>query len=108
MALELDVAVIVVSQLSRGVETRIGRDKRPQLWDMRESGAIEDTDDAVIFIYRDEYYYPDTTNSKGIAEIILSKQRNGPTGKVMTKFTAAYTRFDNLAPGDYPENIDDE
>lgn len=108
MALDLDVAVIAVSQLSRAVETRPTRDKRPQLWDMRDSGAIEDAADAVVFIYRDEYYHPETTNSKGLAEIILSKQRNGPLGKVFTKFTAPYARFDNLVPGDYPVDTDDD
>lgn len=108
LAVELDIAVIAISELSRAVETRGTRDKRPHLWDIRDSGAIEDAADTVIFIYRDEYYNPETTNSKGLAEIIVSKQRNGPIGKVMTKFTAAYARFDNLAPGDCPDNFDDE
>ena len=72
------------------------------------SGAIEQDADTIVFIYRDEYYNPETTNAKGIAELIIAKQRNGPTGKVLTRFTAACTRFDNLAPGDYPEMADDE
>jgi replicative DNA helicase len=72
------------------------------------SGAIEQDADMIIFIYRDEYYNPETTNAKGIAELIIAKQRNGPTGKVMTRFTASCTRFDNLAAGDYPEMDDDE
>ena len=61
----------------------------------------------IVFIYRDEYYNPETTNSKGIAEFIIAKQRSGPTGKVFLKFTAHCTRFDNLEPGDYPENVDE-
>jgi replicative DNA helicase len=72
------------------------------------SGAIEQDADTIIFIYRDEYYNPETTNAKGIAELIISKQRNGPTGKVLTRFTASCTRFDNLAAGDYPELDADE
>ena len=62
----------------------------------------------IMFIYRDEYYNPETTSAKGIAEIIIAKQRNGPTGRVKTRFTASCTRFDNLAPGDYPDMGDDE
>jgi replicative DNA helicase len=108
LAKELKVPVIALSQLNRSVETRTTKDKRPQLSDLRESGAIEQDADTIIFIYRDEYYNPETTNSKGIAELIISKQRNGPTGKVLTRFTSSCTRFDNLAPGDYPEIVDDE
>jgi len=108
LAKELRVPVIALSQLNRAVETRTTKDKRPQLSDLRESGAIEQDADTIIFIYRDEYYNPETTNSKGIAELIISKQRNGPTGKVLTRFTPSCTRFDNLAPGDYPEMADDE
>lgn len=105
MAKELGVAVIALSQLNRAVETR-AKDKRPQLSDLRESGSIEQDADAVIFIYRDEYYNPETTNAKGIAELIVAKQRNGATGKVMTRFTGPCMRFDNLAVGDYPEMED--
>ena len=108
LAKELSVPVIALSQLNRSVETRTTKDKRPQLSDLRESGAIEQDADTIIFIYRDEYYNPETTSSKGIAELLISKQRNGPTGKVLTRFTASCTRFDNLAPGDYPEAVDDE
>ncbi|KYF83635.1 replicative DNA helicase [Sorangium cellulosum] len=108
LAKELKVAVIALSQLNRAVETRTTKDKRPQLSDLRESGAIEQDADNIIFIYRDEYYNAETTNQKGIAELIVAKQRNGPTGKVLTRFTSSCTRFDNLAPGDYPELVDDE
>ncbi|WP_438015601.1 replicative DNA helicase [Sorangium sp. So ce315] len=108
LAKELKVAVIALSQLNRAVETRTTKDKRPQLSDLRESGAIEQDADNIIFIYRDEYYNAETTNQKGIAELIVAKQRNGPTGKVLTRFTSSCTRFDNLAPGDYPEMVDDE
>jgi replicative DNA helicase len=107
LAKELAVPVIALSQLNRAVETRSTKDKRPQLSDLRESGAVEQDADTVIFIYRDEYYNPETTNAKGIAELIIAKQRNGPTGKVLTRFTASCTRFDNLVAGDYPE-LDEE
>jgi replicative DNA helicase len=108
LAKELGVAVIALSQLNRAVETRSTKDKRPQLSDLRESGAIEQDADTIIFIYRDEYYNAETTNAKGIAELIIAKQRNGSTGKVLVRFTASCTRFDNLAAGDYPELESDE
>ena len=94
LARELNVPVIAVSQLSRAVEQRIER--RPRLSDLRESGAIEQDADLVVFIYREEYYKP-KTEKKGIAEVIISKQRNGPTGSVELTFIKEYAKFENLA-----------
>lgn len=102
LAKELSVPVIALSQLNRAVEMR--QDKRPQISDLRESGAIEQDSDMIVFIYRDEYYNPETSDAKGIAELIIAKQRNGPTGKVMVSFQSSCTRFDNLEFGAYPES----
>jgi len=106
LAKELKVPVIALSQLNRSVETRTTKDKRPQLSDLRESGAIEQDADTIIFIYRDDYYNPETSDLRGIAELIIAKQRNGPTGKVLVRFASSCTRFDNFDARDYPENAE--
>lgn len=95
LAKQLEVPIVALAQLNRGLEAR--QDKRPMLSDLRESGAIEQDADTIMFIYRDEYYYPKKQETEGIAEFIVGKQRSGPCGTVKTRFFQEYTRFEALA-----------
>jgi len=103
LAKELEVPVLALSQLNRAVETRSEKSKRPLISDLRESGAIEQDADNIVFIYRDDYYNREDSAEPNIAELIIAKQRNGPTGTAKVRFDKQWTRFDNLAEGEYED-----
>ena len=106
LARELETPVVALAQLNRGLEQR--QDKRPMLSDLRESGALEQDADVVMFLYRDEIYNPES-EQKGVAEIIVAKHRNGPTATVKMAFLGHFTRFENMSkrldPGGAPNEF---
>ena len=99
LARELEAPVVALAQLNRGLEQR--QDKRPMLSDLRESGALEQDADVVMFLYRDEIYNPES-DQQGIAEVIVAKHRNGPTGNIKLAFLGRFTRFENMARSSMP------
>jgi replicative DNA helicase len=110
LARELNVPILALAQLSRAVETR--QSKVPQLSDLRESGSLEQNADIVMFIYRDEVYNPETER-KGLADIIVAKHRNGPTGEVCLYFNRSQTRFQDMVqeqsvPNPFLDDDDDD
>ena len=107
LAKDFKVPVVALSQLSRKVEQRSEKNKRPQLSDLRESGSLEQDADNVLFVHRPAYY-DESFEPKWLCELIVAKQRNGPPGKVPLRFDGRYTRFDNLQPGEAPPDFDDE
>jgi len=102
LAKELQVPILALSQLNRSVEQRT--EKRPVMSDLRESGAIEQDADAIIFIYRDEVYNKDSAR-KGMADVMLAKQRNGPIGDILLTFLGEFTKFENYVPDSYGDEI---
>ena len=98
----MKIPVIALSQLNRGVEQR--ENKKPVMSDLRESGGIEQDSDLILLIYREDFYDQNTTR-KGIADIIIAKQRNGPTGEVQLTFLGQYTKFENYAPDSYGDGV---
>jgi replicative DNA helicase len=98
LARDLDVPILAMSQLSRAVEQRPKNDRRPVLSDLRDSGSLEQDADLVFFVYRDEYYMGEESEHQGIAEVILAKNRNGPTGTVRLSFRRRFAKFSHLAP----------